>query len=127
MGGAHEGIAGRGLREPAQKPSTSHIYLAVRGSAWVERVNVLLAEGGAKVAELDALIAGAEQFLWGPADLAAAGPPLAERLRAAKAWVSRVRCSFLQGLQLFGGCRLRSSGVSGRTPALVASSPNFRI
>ncbi len=54
-------------------------------------MEVLLAEGGAKVAELDALIAGAEQFLWGPSDLAAAVPLLAERLRAAKAWVSRVR------------------------------------
>lgn len=47
--------------------------------------------GGAKVAELDALIAGAEQFLWGPAELAAGVPEVLERLRAAKTWVSKVR------------------------------------
>ena len=41
------------------------------------------------MAELDGLIAGAEQFLWGSADLAAGVPELLERLRAAKAWVSK--------------------------------------
>jgi len=56
----------------------------VRGAARLEA-------GGAKVAELDALIAGGDQFLWGTADLAAGVPELLDRLRAAKAWVGQVR------------------------------------
>ena len=50
----------------------------------------LLELGGAKVTELEALIAQAEQFAWGPADITADISGLHSRLRDAKQWVAQV-------------------------------------
>ena len=50
----------------------------------------LLELGGAKVTELEALIAQAEQFVWGPADITADISGLHSRLRDAKQWVAQV-------------------------------------
>ena len=58
--------------------------------AWVSRAKALLETGGAKVAELDALLADAEQFAWGPEEVQADVAPLESRLKEAKAWVGQV-------------------------------------
>ncbi|CAL8461880.1 g1411 [Coccomyxa elongata] len=58
--------------------------------AWVSRAKALLETGGAKVAELDALLAEAEQFAWGPEEVQADVAPLESRLKEAKAWVGQV-------------------------------------
>ena len=50
----------------------------------------LLELGGAKVTELEALIAQAEQFAWGPADITADISSLHSRLKDAKQWVAQV-------------------------------------
>ena len=50
----------------------------------------LLELGGAKVTELEALIAQAEQYAWGPADIIADISILHSRLKDAKQWVAQV-------------------------------------
>lgn len=57
----------------------------------MQRAKTLLETGGAKVAELDALLAEVEQFGWGPAEVQADVAPLEERLKEAKIWVGQVR------------------------------------
>ena len=59
-------------------------------SDWVARARALLETGGAKVAELDWLLGGAEQFSWGPADVIADVASLTPRLKDAKTWVAQV-------------------------------------
>lgn len=56
------------------------------------RAKRTLEQGGAKVTELEILIAQAEQFAWGPADVTAGISEMHERLKDAKQWVAQV-CS----------------------------------
>jgi hypothetical protein len=56
----------------------------------VARARALLETGGAKVAELDALLLEVEQFLWGPAEVSVNVPALEKRLCEAKTWVGQV-------------------------------------
>ena len=56
------------------------------------RAKRLLEQGGAKVTELEMLIAQAEQFAWGPADVTAGISEMQERLKDAKQWVAQVCC-----------------------------------
>ena len=60
-------------------------------SDFVARAKRLLEQGGAKVTELETLIAQAEQFAWGPADVTADINDLHSRLKDAKQWVAQVR------------------------------------
>ena len=57
---------------------------------WLEDAQQLLQAGGAKVADLDSLLAQVQQFLWGPEDVQADVAPLHTRLQQAKAWVAQV-------------------------------------
>ncbi|KAK9819859.1 hypothetical protein WJX72_003401 [[Myrmecia] bisecta] len=57
--------------------------------AWHARAKQVLEVGGAKVAELDALIVETEQYAWGGAEFEDV-PPVLARLRQAKAWVAQV-------------------------------------
>ena len=59
-------------------------------SNFVARSKKLLEQGGAKVTELEILIAQAEQFAWGPADVTADIADLRSRLKDAKQWVAQV-------------------------------------
>ena len=61
---------------------------------WQERCTGLLQNGGAKVSELDALAAEAEQYLWGSGDMEAL-QALSDQLADAKSWVSKVNLSLL--------------------------------
>ena len=63
---------------------------SVRCRSWVQKAKALLETGGAKVAELDTLLAEGEQFGWGPEDVQEDVAPLETRLRDAKAWVGQV-------------------------------------
>ena len=67
---------------------SSIVYRAC--SDFVERARKLLEQGGAKVTELETLIAQAEQFAWGPADVTADISDLHSRLKDAKQWVAQV-------------------------------------
>ncbi len=87
-------------------------------SEWRARGAALLEAGGAKVAELDALIAGGDQFLWGTADLAAGVPELLGRLRAAKAWVGQARAPGRPPPALWTCLMRRPRGFPGVFPAL---------
>ena len=60
---------------------------------WQERCTDLLQHGGAKVSELDALAAEAEQYLWGSGDMEAL-QALSDQLADAKSWVSKVSLCF---------------------------------
>lgn len=56
---------------------------------WVVRARALLSAGGAKAAEVDALIASGQQFLWGELDSTDVADAVAE-LRAARTWLAQV-------------------------------------
>ena len=84
----------------------------------------LLELGGAKVTELEALIAQAEQFAWGPADITADISGLHSRLRDAKQWVAQVMPSLLFSFQCanIGGTTQQMQGEQLQAPRACSSA-----
>ena len=84
----------------------------------------LLELGGAKVTELEALIAQAEQFAWGPADITADISGLHSRLRDAKQWVAQVTPSdgLLPGVPVLAAQPSGSQGVQLQVPRACSSA-----
>ena len=54
---------------------------------WAERVQAVMEKGGMKLADIDALLAEADQYCWG--DGLAQLPEHVARLRDVKAWVTK--------------------------------------
>ena len=71
------------------------------------RARRLLEQGGAKVTELEILIAQAEQYAWGPADVTADISDLHSRLKDAKQWVAQVCASAMRKLLEVFCCNVR--------------------
>ncbi len=58
--------------------------------AWYSGADAVMNVGSTKATEVDRLIKEANQFLWGPKDVAEGVLALQQRLRDAKEWLSKV-------------------------------------
>lgn len=84
-----------GSQKPEEGGSSEELpdlmrQLEERYAEWRSSASAVLEVGGVKMSELDELIEGAQQFLWGPESMSGV-PDVLAQLKEARQWASRVR------------------------------------